>query len=120
MANKTESKQKLPAQKLITCVLPKGIALDVVTALKSEMNIVTLSINSARGMGKITPLAYRGIGAQSEKEILNVVTTSQKADEVFEFIYFKADINRPHGGMMYQCDLTFASPFMLPDLNEQD
>ncbi len=105
--------------KLITCLLPKGVALGIVKALKEEKGIFKANINSARGLGKITPLAYRGVGEQSENEILTVVVEYQLADEIFEFIYEEADINRPHGGMMYQCDLQKSSPFILPELPEE-
>ncbi len=59
-------------QKLITCILPKGVAIEVVKTLKTEKGIMSTNINNARGVGKITPLAYRGIAGQSEKEIMTV------------------------------------------------
>ena len=107
-------------QKLITCILPKGIAKGVVERLKTEQGIMTANINNARGVGKITPLAYRGIGAQSEKEILTVVVPEKTADEVFEFIHEAADINKPHGGIMYLHGLHKATPFTLPEIPEED
>ena len=71
-------------------------------------------------MGKITPLAYRGIAGQAEKEILAVEVETDKADEIFEFIYHAADINRPHGGIMYMHSLMRSSEYTLPDLPEQE
>lgn len=111
---------KANTHKLITCLLPKGVAPRIVKALKEEKGIYKANINSARGLGKITPLAYRGVGEQSEKEILNVVVENPLAEDIFEFIYHEADINRPHGGMMYQCDLQQATPFVLPELPEEE
>lgn len=102
--------------KLIQCVLPKGVALPTLKALRDAFGIVTANINNARGVGKLTPLAHRGIGAQSEKEILSVVVDAAVADRVFEFIYVQADINRPHGGLMIQLPLVRATQFELPDL----
>jgi hypothetical protein len=104
------------AQKLITCILPKGVAAGVLKVLKDEWDIVTANINSARGIGKITPLKYRGLGDQAEKEILTLMVPAGRADEVFDFIYFEADINRPHGGLMYMLALQTATAFRLPDL----
>lgn len=101
-------------QKLITCILPKGIAVGVIKQLKEKYGIISANINNARGVGKITPLIYRGIGAQSEKEILTVVVKEELADELFEFIYNEADINRPHGGLMYMNKLPIASIYQLP------
>jgi nitrogen regulatory protein PII len=104
-------------QKLITCILPKGISKEVVKQLKTEKGILTANINNARGVGKITPLAYRGIiGSQSEKEILSVVVPADQADELFEYIYELANINRPHGGLMYMHALTVTTRFTFPDI----
>lgn len=94
--------------------------MKVVDALKSDKGIIATNVNNARGVGKITPLAYRGIGGQSEKEIINIVVEEDQADEIFEYIYHKADINRPHGGLMYMCQLQKATPFTLPDLPDEN
>ena len=111
---------ELVAQKLITCILPKGVAVDIVEKLRSEHDIESANINNARGVGKITPLAYRGIGAQSEKELLTVTVPEEKADNIFEFIYETADINRPHGGLIYMHALAKATPFTLPEVPDEE
>ena len=109
----------LEQQKLITCILPKGIALGVAAKLKTDFGLMSVDIKSARGVGKITPLAYRGIGGQSEKEILTVVVPSESADEIFDYIYEEADINRPHGGLMFVYPLFQATRYAVPELPEE-
>ena len=106
----------LPPQKRITCILPHGIALDVLQRLKDEKGIIEASMNSARGMGKLTPLAHRGVGEQTEKDILNVIVSAAEADEIFEYLFDIARIDRPHGGLIYMTVLGHATPFVLPDL----
>ena len=106
--------------KLITCILPKGIALDVVKKLRDEKGINTGNVDSARGMGKLAPHAYRGVGEQTEKEILNVVVTAIEADEIFEYIYEAAKINYPRGGIIYMTKLQKATPYILPDLPDEE
>ncbi len=106
----------MPPQKLITCILPHGVALDVLQRLKDEKGIIEASMNSARGMGRLTPLAHRGVGEQSEKDILNVIVSAAEADEIFEYLYDIARIDRPHGGLIYMTALGHATPFVLPDL----
>ena len=103
-------------KKLITCILPHGLALDLVQKLKDEKGILEANVNSARGLGKQAPQAHRGVGEQTEKEILTVVVHPDQADELFEYIYDKANINRPHGGLIFMCRLTQASSFVLPDI----
>lgn len=107
--------------KLITCVLPKGICLDVIKSLKEEKGIITANLNTARGVGKLTPLAYRGVGEQSEKEVLTVTVASENADEIFGYIYDEAKIDRPHGGLIYMSSLDSVSAYSLPeDLPEEE
>lgn len=106
-------------QKLITCIFPKGVAHEMAEKLKDDHGLMTSDIKTARGVGKITPLAYRGLGAQSEKEILTVVVPSDNADEIFDYIYHEANVNRPHGGIMYIYSLNQATHFELPSLPEE-
>lgn len=106
----------LPPQKLITCILPRGTALDVLKRLQEDKGIIEAGVNSARGMGKLTPLTHRGMGEQSEKDILNVVVSADEADEIFAYLYETARINRPHGGLIYMTSLGYTTPFVLPDL----
>lgn len=106
----------LPPQKLITCILPRGVALDVLRRLKDEKGIVEAAANSARGMGKLTPLSHRGVGEQTEKDMLNVVVSADEADEIFEYLYDIARIDRPHGGLIYMTSLGYTTPFVLPDI----
>ena len=106
----------LPPQKLITCILPHGIALDVLQRLKDEKGIIEACTNTARGMGKLTPLAHRGLGEQAEKDILTVIVSAAEADEIFEYLFDIARIDRPHGGLIYMAALGHATPFVLPEL----
>lgn len=101
-------------QKLITCILPKGICRNVIKSLKEGKGIITANINTARGLGKLTPLAYRRVGEQTEKEILTVTVASENADEIFGYIYDEAKIDRPHGGLIYMSSLNSVSPYSLP------
>ena len=107
-------------QKLITCILPQGVGHDVLVKLKTVKNVMTANLNHARGMGKLTPQKYRGASEQSEKEILHVMVNETEADELFEYIYVTADINRPHGGMIYMSSLQMASTFTLPDVPDEE
>jgi nitrogen regulatory protein PII len=107
-------------QKIITCILPKGRANPVLKVLYKECGLTAVDIHYARGSGRITPLRYRGIGETSEKEILTVAVPADEADEMFEYIYELAEINQPHGGLMYMQALKTSTRYELPDLPEED
>lgn len=107
--------QPLKETKLITAILPKGTSLRVIKMLKQEMALTTANFNYARGLGKLTPAKYRGVGEQSEKEILTVVVDAARSDEIFEYIYDVAQINRPHGGFIHMQSLLQSTEYALPE-----
>ncbi|MCH7564246.1 MAG: hypothetical protein IH968_10530 [Gemmatimonadetes bacterium] len=106
-------------KKLITCIMPHGRALPVLEALKEELGILATSIHHARGTGRMTPLAWRGVGEAAEKDVLSVIVPASRAEEVFGFIYENGRINQPHGGIVYQQTLSKSTEFHLPDLPDE-
>ena len=104
-----------PPSKLITCILPNGKAMPMLKLLKQEFGIISANFNHARGSGRLSPLTYRGAGEQTEKEILTVVVNRKQADEVFNFIFFNAEINRPHGGLIFQSKLNSSTHYQIPE-----
>ena len=71
--------------KLITSVLPKGKAVEVVKLLHKEKDVHSTNIASGRGV--LGPL---GQDVWSEVDIMTVVINEDRADEIFEYIYFQA------------------------------
>ncbi|MDQ7010772.1 MAG: hypothetical protein Q9M29_03025 [Mariprofundaceae bacterium] len=108
------------AHKLITCILPTGHAKTAMKALRAEFDITAANFHLARGVGKSAPLARRGIGEQTEKEILSVVVGEAQADDVFVFLYHETGISQPHGGLIYMRALAHATPFALPEVEGGD
>jgi len=97
-----------------------AVAIPMLRRLKDEKGITTCKINNARGIGRFTHSSVRRLGDVTEREILEVVTTAKRADEIFEFIFFEADMDRPHGGIIFMTPLGRASHFELPDLPEEE
>lgn len=110
-----EAIKKLHSSKLITCILPKGRAMPLLKQLKQEYGLISANFNHARGSGRLSPLTQRGVGEQTEKEILTVVVDKKQAEEIFDFIFFTAEINRPHGGMIFQNALALATHYQIPE-----
>jgi nitrogen regulatory protein PII len=105
--------------KLVRCILPKGKSVPIIRALKDELGIITASFNFARGTGRITHRDYRSRVTQTEKEVLTVIVTEDKAEEAFGFIYELAGIGEPHGGIIYQCALKGSTEYLLPDVPDE-
>ena len=79
--------------------------------------IETANVSSGRGTGLVKSISY---GVWVEVDILTVIVSEGQAEEIFNFIFEKADINRPHGGFIFQGGLTQPTPFVLPDLPEEN
>ena len=95
-------------EKRITCFLPKGTGVKMVELIQSEKNIVSTNVHSGRGQ--------RTAETWKEQEILTVIVDADRAEEIFEYIYFQGKLNEPGGGFIFQSDLNRATSFELPDI----
>ena len=95
-------------EKRITCFLPKGTGVKMVEMLLSEKNIVSTNVHFGRGQ--------RTAETWKEQEILTVIVDADRAEEIFEYIYFQGKLNEPGGGFIFQSDLNRATSFKLPDI----
>ncbi len=102
--------------KRITCFLPKGAGIRLVEKLHSEKNIDSTNVHTGRGLRTVE--SVKDYGAWSEQDILTVVVNASRADEIFDFIFFQGELNKPAGGFIYQTTLTQASHYVLPSIKE--
>ena len=103
--------------KLITSFLPKGTGLDLVKALKDETGISTGNVSSSRGTGSS---AGNDFGEWVEVDVFDVIVDTDRAEEIFSFIYDKAGIGDGNNGFMIQSNLTKSTKFTLPDLPQEN
>ena len=103
------NEQQNKKEKRITCFLPKGTGVKMVEMLQSEKNIVSTNVHSGRGQ--------RTAETWKEQEILTVIVDADRAEEIFEYIYFQGKLNEPGGGFIFQSDLNRATSFKLPDID---
>ena len=96
-------------EKRITCFLPKGTGVKMVEMLQSEKNIVSTNVHSGRGQ--------RTAETWKEQEILTVIVDADRAEEIFEYIFFQGKINKQGGGFIFQSDLNRATSFKLPEID---
>ncbi len=94
--------------KLITCVMQERLANDIIKILQDEKNIFTANKFSARGTSITQHLDIR------QMDVLTVIIEEEKADELFAFIYQEAQIDRPHGGLIFQEALGRSTLYTLP------
>lgn len=105
---------KLNECKLITCVLPKGKAIPLLEAL-AEKGIRTANFAHARGSDVAdTPKGSKLLPDEEEKEIVTIVAeTLAQGEELFDYVFEKADMNRRGGGFIYMTSLGFSTPYQV-------
>ncbi len=106
--------------RVITCILPKGEALDLLKALYDK-GVTKANFAFARGFdihdASDTP---GGIPAAVEKEIVTVAAKgANEAEDLFNFIYESGNVNSLGGGLMYMSKLHMSSGYELPDIKNQ-
>lgn len=100
--------------KRITCFLPKGTGIRLVEMLHNEKNINSTNVHTGRGLRTVE--SVKDYGAWSEQDVLTVVVDSERADEIFSYIFFQGELNKPAGGFIYQTSLSKASLYKLPHM----
>lgn len=116
---KSDAAPGLRSEKVITCIIPKDRGLPLVEHLAREKGITEIDMNFARGVGKMTPLRHRGVGETSERAIVSFAVPAETADALFEHVMEVAEIDRPHGGLIFMHGLLASTGFTLPDLPEE-
>ena len=106
--------------KQIVCILPKGKAATVVEGLAVDFSLYNATVNHARGVGRFSPLRMRGIGEQQEKDILSVTVEAERADEIFEYLFFKAEMDQPHGGILYIESAPLTTMMEMPVIEQEE
>lgn len=100
---------------LITCIVQKGMADDIVKAAVAE-GVQGGTIHYARGTGIRERLGLLGVAIESEKEVINIVVSTEMTDRIFEAIYFAGKLDTPGMGIMYVTPLLKAATYIPPHL----
>ncbi len=99
--------------KLIVCILPRGKGTELVERLSLEMGISSANVSTGRGRGAGS---IGNIGVWDEIDTLAIAVPTERADEIFSFIYHAAELDRPRGGIMYQHAVGPVTQFTMPDV----
>ncbi len=100
--------------KTITCFLPAGRAQGVLERLRKEMDIPSAFAYHARGAGLATR-RDKSRPEYVEREMITALVPTERADEIFRFIFFAAGIDQPHAGMVLMTAAPFAEMLYLSD-----
>jgi nitrogen regulatory protein PII len=100
---------------LITCIVQRGIADEVVKAAQ-EAGAQGATVYYARGSGVRERLGIFGVAIEVEKEVINIVVANDQVDRVFEKIYLAGKLDTPGMGFMYITPLEKAATYIPPEI----
>jgi nitrogen regulatory protein PII len=103
---------------LITCIVQRGLADTIIKAAR-EAGAQGATVNFARGTGVRERLGLLGVAVEVEKEIINVVVSSDQADRIFEKMYLAGKLDTPGMGFMYIIPLDKAATYIPPEIVEK-
>lgn len=107
----------LESGKAIFCVVPDdGTDKKLLHDLRSELGILRGHSMHCRGIAALGDAkTKRGkLPASDLVKVIRVVVDAEQADSVFDFIFERADVDRPGRGFMWQTPLIGCTLFALP------
>ena len=104
--------------RLITCIVQRGLGDTIVTAAQ-EAGAQGATIFYAKGSGVRERLGILGVAVEVEKEVVNVVVSSEQLETVFNNIYLAGQLDTPGMGFMYVTPLEKAATYIPEELLEQ-
>jgi len=103
---------------LITCIVQRGIADTIIEAAR-DIGAQGATVNYARGMGIRERLGILGVAVEVEKEVVNIVVSTEQVERVFEAMYLAGDLDTPGMGIMYITHLEKAATYIPPAILEK-
>ncbi len=100
---------------LITCVVQRGIADGIINAAR-QAGAQGATVNFGRGMGMRERLGILGVAVEVEKEVIQVVVSTEQVDRVFETMYLAGKLDTPGMGIAYITQLEKAATYIPPDV----
>jgi len=98
---------------LITCVLQKDLAEEVLAAAKN-IGAQGATISYARGTGIRERMGLLGVTIDEQKEVIRIIVSEDQANLVFEAMYLAGQLDTPGMGIMYMVKLDLVATYV-PD-----
>jgi nitrogen regulatory protein PII len=96
---------------LITCIVQKGAADKIVKAAV-DAGAQGATIHYARGTGVRERLGLLGVAVESEKEVINIMVSSEMTETMFERLYIAGELDTPGMGIIFVQPISMAGTYV--------
>ena len=100
---------------LITAIVQRGMADDLVTAAQ-EAGAQGASIHYSHGRGVRERLGLLGLAVEAEKEVINIIVSSDQVNRIFRRLYMAGNFDTPGHGFMWVTPVEKAATYIPPDI----
>ena len=100
---------------LITCVVQRGVAEPIINAAR-DAGAQGATVYYGKGMGMRERLGLLGVAVEVEKEVIQIVVSSEQVDRVFERMYLAGNLDTPGMGIAYITQLEKAATYIPPEV----
>ncbi|MGB5718572.1 MAG: P-II family nitrogen regulator [Gammaproteobacteria bacterium] len=104
--------------RLISCIVQRGLG-DIIVQAAQEAGAQGATIFYAKGSGVRERLGILGVAVEVEKEVVNIVVSSEQLETVFNNIYLAGKLDTPGMGFMYVTPLEKAATYIPEELLKQ-
>lgn len=96
---------------LITCIVQKGNA-DAIVEAAFKAGAQGATINYAQGSGVREKLGILGVAVEAEKEIIQIIVSSEQVNRIFDAMYLAGKLDTPGMGFIYVTKLEKAGTYI--------
>ncbi|KIM11270.1 MAG: nitrogen regulatory protein P-II [Sulfuricurvum sp. PC08-66] len=96
---------------LITAIVQKGIG-DIITKAAFQAGAQGATVHYAQGSGVREKLGIYGVAVEAEKEIIQIVVSTEQVDRIFDAIYLAGKLDTPGMGFVYVTPLEKAGTYI--------
>ncbi|MBT6366009.1 MAG: P-II family nitrogen regulator [Bacteroidetes bacterium] len=100
---------------LITAVVQHGYG-EVISESLLEVGIQGFTSHAAMGVGIRERLGAFGVAVDAERDVVNVMVSSDEVDRLFERIFLAGKLDVPGMGFMYATPLMQAATYVPPSI----
>ena len=97
---------------ILTCVIETGFSDVILKAARDVGAKLGCISHHAHGIGARERFGILGIAVQAEKEVINLMVSSEQQDLVYDTIYRAANLDVPGRGFIYMTPLTKVSTYI--------